>query len=260
MTKRVCHRADESGAICTVRVEGQSAATPWHTHLSLILGRVERGRRTLHLLDGPVPLGPGDGFVIPPDVPHAWAAADDGRHRVLVLAPGLFQAPAWAAGAIHAPAWDQAFDALFTSVEAGEPTRPALVETILRETRRLAPAATGARLAPGPMRTARREAAGQLDERLDLAELARRVGISPFHLHRQYRRTWGLTPAAHRLEARLRQARALILQGATIAAAAAATGFADQSHFSRAFRRLMGVAPGMWARQMRAARCGSAGK
>ena len=50
------------------------------------------------------------------------------------------------------------------------------------------------------------------------------------------------------MEARLRHARGLIRAGATVAEAAAATGFADQSHFTRVFRRLMGVPPGVWAR------------
>ncbi|SEH35977.1 helix-turn-helix transcriptional regulator [Magnetospirillum fulvum] len=254
MVDRVCHRADESGEISSVRVEGDSAATPWHAHLSLVLGLVDRGHRTLHLPSGPVALGPGDGFVIPPDTPHAWAAGTSGQHRVLVLGPRLLHDSFWAAGAIRDPAWTQAFDRAFARVETGGPLARAEADSLLGQTSRLAGAADGRRLVPGPLRMARREAVEQVEARLDLTELARRVGLSPFHLHRLYRRTWGLTPAEHRLEARLRHARTLILQGTTIADAAAATGFADQSHFSRAFRRLMGVPPGMWARQIRPAR------
>lgn len=63
--------------------------------------------------------------------------------------------------------------------------------------------------------------------------------------------SWGLTPAEQRLAARLRQARRLSLAGLPIAEVATAVGFADQSHLNRAFRRLMGVPPGRWVRQIR---------
>ncbi|GEO80793.1 transcriptional regulator [Pararhodospirillum oryzae] len=251
MGNRVFHGTDETGTIGTVRVEGGSAATPRHTHESLILGRVDCGTRTLHLDAGDVSLGPGDGFAIPPDTPHAWAAAQEGRHRVLVLPPRFVHAPAWSAGLIRESAWNQVFDAVFACIEEGRTPAPGLMEALSKQTGALAGTARRASLAPGPVHAARREAVGRLEERLVLAELARRVGLSPSHLHRLYRRTWGMTPAEHRLEARLRQARGLILQGAAMADVAAATGFADQSHFTRAFRRLMGVSPGAWARQMR---------
>lgn len=49
-----------------------------------------------------------------------------------------------------------------------------------------------------------------------------------------------------RLE-RSRHAQALLLRGARLAAAAADAGFADQSHLSREFRRLVGVSPAQFA-------------
>jgi AraC-like DNA-binding protein len=250
MVPQVRHACDGSG-VSTVRVEGGVAATPMHAHTSLILALIDDGTRTLHLAKRRLDLGPGDGLVVPPDVAHAWAAAEGGAHRVLALDAATFTFAAWQAGVIRDAGWAAAFSALHAAAEMGGPDVVRLVRDFLVLTDRLALPAIGFTLAARPIRAARRELGGRLDETLDLAELGHRVGLSPFHLHRLYRKTWGLTPAEHRLEARLRQARRLIVDGAAIADVAAALGFADQSHFSRAFRKLMGVPPGLWARQVR---------
>jgi len=251
MVERVSHARDASGLVGAVRVEGGVAATPAHAHLSLILGRVDAGIRRLTLSDGELDLGPGDGFVIPPDAPHAWAATEGGGHRILVLDPAAFRFPVWRARVIRDAAWGDVFDALHASVEAGESGGRPLAERLLEITDRLVPRAVERKLPPGPAKAARREVQDRLEEALDLSELGRRVGLSPFHLHRLYRATWGLTPAEHRVEARLREARRLLLAGVSPALVAVATGFADQSHLNRAFRRLMGVPPGVWLKQMR---------
>jgi len=251
MVERVLHARDALNAVGAVRVEGGVAATPPHAHVSLILGLVDAGRRRMTLPDGPLDLGPGDGFVIPPDTPHAWEAGEGGGHRVLVFDPNAFRFPLWSAGIARDPGWTAAFDALYALVEAGEGDSRPLAERLLAITDRPVPRASERKLTPGAAKAARREVQARLEEDLDLAELGRRVGVSPFHLHRLYRATWGLTPAEHRAEARLREARRMLLAGVSPAEVAVATGFADQSHLNRVFRRLMGVPPGAWLKQMR---------
>lgn len=249
MAGDVHHGRDGSGAIETVQVEGAVAATPLHAHLSLVLGLVDAGTRDIVLPDGVKRLEPGDGFVIPPDTAHAFAASAAGAHRVIVLSPGAI--PPWRAAIIRDDAWTAAFDALHAAVTAGRPDAVDLAPTLLRETDRLVPRATPPGPMPRPVRAARRLAGERLGEDIDLRALGRLAGLSPFHLHRLYRRAYGLTPAEHRLEARLRLARRLILSGVGIAEAAATAGFSDQSHLNRAFRKLMGTSPGRWAREMR---------
>jgi AraC-like DNA-binding protein len=46
---------------------------------------------------------------------------------------------------------------------------------------------------------------------------------------------------------RLDRARALIRAGVSLAEVAAASGFADQSHLTRQFRRAYGLSPGRWS-------------
>ena len=76
---------------------------------------------------------------------------------------------------------------------------------------------------------------------------ARQEGLAAETVSRGFGRVFGVTPAAFRAEARARRAFALIVGHDTpLAAIAAATGFADQAHMSRAVRRLTGAPPGAW--------------
>ncbi|MBG0777630.1 MAG: AraC family transcriptional regulator [Desulfovibrionaceae bacterium] len=83
-------------------------------------------------------------------------------------------------------------------------------------------------------------------EKVALEELARAAGLSPTHLLRVFRAAVGLTPHAYQTQLRIRRARDLLAQGAPIADVAAATGFTDQSVFSRTFRRFTGATPGQY--------------
>ena len=82
---------------------------------------------------------------------------------------------------------------------------------------------------------------------LSLAELAVDTGMSRFQLLRAFALETGLPPHAYRMQRRVALARHSISQGAPLADAAAAAGFADQSHMTRAFVRLLGVTPANYA-------------
>ena len=87
-----------------------------------------------------------------------------------------------------------------------------------------------------------------------LAELARAVDREPAHVATTFRRTYGQSVGSTHRRLRLEHARACLARDpdCTLADAAAQAGFADQSHFTRHFRRLFGVTPGAWRRRQRA--------
>ncbi len=86
------------------------------------------------------------------------------------------------------------------------------------------------------------------------AELEAASGLSRYEIARQFRACLGTSPYRYLTLRRLDRARALIWGGTGLADAAAACGFADQSHMTRQFRRAFGLSPGRWAALMRSER------
>lgn len=80
-----------------------------------------------------------------------------------------------------------------------------------------------------------------------LEQLARLANLSPFHLARAFRAEFGLPPHAYLIGVRTSRAKELLVSGLPVARVAAATGFFDQSHLTRHFKRLVGVPPGRYA-------------
>ncbi len=88
---------------------------------------------------------------------------------------------------------------------------------------------------------------GRLADAPSVDEMARAVGLSASHFQRAFRETFGRSPWQHLLALRLEAARQQLLHGEGVSTVAAALGFADQSHFTRHFRRHFGVTPGRLA-------------
>ncbi|MFI1409617.1 AraC family transcriptional regulator [Streptomyces sp. NPDC020707] len=89
-----------------------------------------------------------------------------------------------------------------------------------------------------------------LDERLlqgvTLQEAAGLVHAHPAHLVRAFSGAYGMPPHQYLMSRRVERARRLLLAGGAPGEVAAETGFYDQSHLSRHFKRLVGVAPGRY--------------
>jgi AraC-like DNA-binding protein len=78
---------------------------------------------------------------------------------------------------------------------------------------------------------------------------AKQHGLAAETVSRGFGKVFGVTPASFRKEVRARRAFALITgSDAPLASIAAATGFADQAHMSRATRALTGLPPCTWRR------------
>ena len=82
---------------------------------------------------------------------------------------------------------------------------------------------------------------------LTLDELAQVATLSPFHLVHLFSKQMGLPPHAYLNQVRVNRARDLLVQGRPVADVAQETGFVDQSHFHRHFKRLTGITPGQFA-------------
>ncbi len=91
----------------------------------------------------------------------------------------------------------------------------------------------------------------RLSDNISLTELADTFGLSPFHFSRVFKQATGFPPHEFQLRLRVEKARELLLARPrkTVAEIAATLGFADESHFRRHFRRVVGTTPGRFRAQ-----------
>jgi AraC-like DNA-binding protein len=82
---------------------------------------------------------------------------------------------------------------------------------------------------------------------VSLRELEQVTALSPFHLARLFQQEVGMPPHAYQIQVRIAHAKRLLLRGLPVSRVASESGFFDLSHFSRHFKRLVGVAPGRYA-------------
>jgi AraC-like DNA-binding protein len=91
----------------------------------------------------------------------------------------------------------------------------------------------------------------RLATRVRLRPLADLCGVSCFRLIRSFRRVIGVSPYAYFVQLRVNRAQAMLCDGSSMRDVVYSCGFSDQSHFTRAFKRMIGVPPGRYARAVR---------
>jgi AraC-like DNA-binding protein len=202
---------------------------------------------------------PGQVFVLHPDEVHDGRAGTPAgfRYRILYVAPHLIRA---ALGSAPLP---------FVSVPVSNDRRlaaalmPALadldapLEDLQREEIILeiaeALAAADSSIARPALSARHLRAVDRARAFLDAeagtatsAALEQATGLGRYALARHFRACLGTSPYRYLVMRRLDRARTLIRRGLPLAEAAIASGFADQSHMTRQFKRAYGLAPGRW--------------
>jgi len=86
-------------------------------------------------------------------------------------------------------------------------------------------------------------------EDVGLAELSAIAELSVFRFAHLFKASTGLSPMAYRNQRRVYEARRLLLTDQPIADIASQLGFADQSHLTRQFQRIMGISPNRYRQQ-----------
>jgi AraC-like DNA-binding protein len=85
-------------------------------------------------------------------------------------------------------------------------------------------------------------------ENVSLSQLTSLTNLSPFYLLRVFHSRAGFPPHEYQTQVRIAHARRLIREGKPLSQTAVETGFFDQSHLSRNFKRIVGVTPRQYFR------------
>ena len=263
-------RPDGFGGLELLRSDASTHRYTRHSHEGYALGVVEGGAHAFASRGSVWTATPGNVVIVNPDDAHdGGPARGDTRYwyRMLyvdasVLASALADrrdrtvpAPLFPEAVVHDPALAESLSKLHRALERPEAhlERETLLLTTLaalalRHGRAAHPAAALGR-PPRAVSTAREYIAGHFAENISLARLAALAGVSRFHLLRMFRHSFGLPPHLYQTQLRLRHARRLMASGHAPARAAAAAGFADQSHLTRKFKAAFGITPGQFLGQ-----------
>jgi AraC-like DNA-binding protein len=240
-----------------------------HAHETYTFGLIESGVEEFAYGGSLLRAGPGALALLNPDVVHTGHAATPAGWAYRVLYPDVSVVTevaaelGWRGGTPQFPQtvlYDPASAALVRSAhQAAEHGDQLASSSLLTSalTRLLAAHAdAGSALAPdrgfrspasiGAVRDLLRE---RLADPPALSELAAMTGLSQFALLRAFRAQTGLPPHAYLNQLRVRRARTLLDRGMPPAQVAITTGFADQAHLTRHFKRVVGVPPGAYQRE-----------
>jgi AraC-like DNA-binding protein len=240
-----------------------------HSHESYSFGVTEDGAQSFRCRGGGHTSASGMVMAFNPDDPHDGYPADDygftyrmvhiGTElvgRVLAdLTAGKAGLPLFAEPVHTDPVLAARIRALHRGLADGASALrrdELLAAAVGAMARRAAVTAAGAPAGPapatGPARRARELLQAEPLTDISGPQLAAAAGCSRFALHRSFVAAYGLTPAGYQRQIRLRMARRLIADGSPISDAAAAAGFADQSHLTRWFVRHYAITPGAYRR------------
>ncbi len=270
---------DAKGALARIRTGTAGDGIEWgeaffrqrafapHRHDSYAIGMTVSGVQTFAYRGEGRRCLPGELHVLHPDETHDGApGSEDGfGYRILYVDPALIGAalgggtlPFVADPVVRRPsAPARRLKAAIAGIE--EPLDAVCVNDLVvtladalhamaGETAPRRPAVDGAAMAR--LRAALIAETGQATP---MAALEAVAGLDRWALARQFRLAYGTSPHRFRMMRRLERVRRLMVAGAGLAEASAASGFADQSHMTRQFKRVYGLTPAGWLKALAAA-------
>lgn len=233
-----------------------------HRHDTYALGVTMAGIQTFRYRGEARFSLPGNVIVLHPDEMHdGGAGTDDGlTYRMMYIPPERFlpvtaergrTLPFVAAPVVTDPRLaGLLLEAIGSMDTAIEPLK--LDETVEEIAAALldhagAPQARPGRLAQAEVLRACDFLRENLSRQVSSAELEAVTGLDRFTLARQFRHLLGTSPHRYLVMRRLERAKGLITAGENLAEVACASGFADQAHLNRHFKKALGMTPGRFA-------------
>jgi AraC-like DNA-binding protein len=245
----------------------QDFAFPPHLHDGYAIGVIERGaqrfspgaRSSLLMPEGTL-------CVINPGMVHSGSAGSDGgwRYRMFYPSPALV-ARALLEDGHEVPSFDgHVFkdDALYRQFELLHRTSQHFGDLLERESRTLmflralfsrhahVHVENGRLLQPRTVALVREMLHDCNAGPLSISDLAAEAGVSETQVIRSFTAAIGVAPHAYWVALRIERAKDLIRSGQGLADVADRTGFSDQSHLSRHFKRITSLTPGQFAKAL----------
>ncbi|MCE7988777.1 MAG: AraC family transcriptional regulator [Caldilinea sp. CFX5] len=237
---------------------------PLHTHEQYAIGVIERGALGFFYRGENVVAWPGTINLCIPGEPHTGqpAGSEGWSYRMFYFDPALLQQiasqvadcpcaiPYFQPGVIVDPVMAQQLACLHRQFELADGSlleqETRLLDVLAQMIQRHAddpPQVYRMGQEPYAVTRLKEYMASHYSENISLETLSQLTHLSPYHLLRTFRAAVGIPPHAYLRQVRVQHAKELLAFGQPIADVALATGFTDQSHLTRWFKRLWGVTP-----------------
>jgi AraC-like DNA-binding protein len=228
-------------------------AFPVHFHTTYNLGLIESGEREFFYRGITHRLKQGDIFIIQPFEPHSCKSQTQCGHNYKILSFSLSDRLFFPQLKLQNESLPTLLRTFHTLIEY-ERTSPKLVGLFNDIVSQLVTSASESDCEVHIDANRKRiNLAKQYIENnshieLSLKEMADIACLSESHFNRYFHKLYGLSPYAYYLACKLKKAQQVLLQEKSVTTTTYEAGFFDQSHFTRLFKKHVGVTPGKYVK------------
>jgi len=229
---------------------------PAHFHSSYSLGIVELGERDFYYRGERVFLKPNDTFIVQPFEPHSCISSDGVGHSYKVISLNLdsrYYFPQLVIPQPDLPSKIREFHAL-AEYDRSSPRLKPLLDTILE--------LLLSHSLPHGADVLEKETSNKLlrakhfieencQQEISLKEMSDAACLSEYHFNRYFHKCYGLSPYAYYLICKIKKSQEQLLVQDSVVDTAYEIGLFDQSHFTKLFKKHVGVTPGRYLRDNR---------
>ncbi|MBP2654142.1 MAG: transcriptional regulator, AraC family [Firmicutes bacterium] len=229
-----------------------------HIHNEFSLGIVEHGHSNFWANGNVNTIGPGNVIIIPSQIVHSCMPKrqDNWKYKMLFINEAWFatiikknnglKRLAKAAGFIDRSLYYRVESLLSCLFEAGNPLeQETRVIALLDQLAQNEPSICNetSRYPTHGLKKVKEYICDNFKDKILLDDLVNISGFSKFHLVRFFQQIYFLPPHALQTVLRINYAKQDLKKGRRIVDVAVETGFADQSHFTRTFKKYVGITP-----------------
>jgi AraC-like DNA-binding protein len=230
-----------------------SNAFPVHFHSTYNLGIIELGEREFSYRGIKTVLKQNDIFIVQPFEPHSCKSYDNSSHSYKIISFDLDTSCYFPQLVIYHPdllGKIREFHAL-AEYENSSSGLMSLYDEIIRQLKTCSLEHNSAVLdeeTSSRIRLAKQfiERNCQLD--ISLKEMSDIACLSEFYFNRFFHKCYGLSPYAYYLVCKMKKSQKVLIKQKSVIETTYDIGFFDQSHFTRHFKKYVGVTPGKYLR------------
>ena len=246
--RRVVHVEDPRGLRVVERWDPPRLRVPWRVNDRPALTCVLQGGLEESLRSTTLDCGARTVLFKPPGERHARRSGPSGAHSISIELPERRMPALPSVRRLASARVDALVSLLVSELEMQDASAPLAIEGLVLELLAvIGRSPTMPAMSPRPawLQGAIEEFRARFREPISVHGMAAAAGVTPAHFTRMLWRYEGQTPSVYLRRLRVEWAKEQLLRtDRPLATIAIDAGFADQSHFTRAFARLEGTTPG----------------